>query len=355
MNGNVEYCVRTCKWGNSRETWYRYDEYESSVFDEYEELYKKQYVVEKILAKRVRVEYLVLYKDQSYKARYGGIADCDTSDENMDVDKDDYTEADRIEDFLDEGALWEPVEFLNNKELIEEFEKKEKARVSSLKGKGKKVGDSNNMQKEKKSNLKRPKNPSAHNSEDPNGNEPKKSAAGKNTKGKTKGEEAVTVNVGDNKVTVNVGDSKITVNVGDQAKETKEKEKGENDKAMKDPAPGEKTKGKEKKTAMTDSKTGTKRKPEDNAAGGVAKIPKKGGVVTEAKTITETMTKPKIPKKGGAVTGAKTITETVTKTVTTRKVEDGTAAGPSGDKKPRACGLCREPGHVRTKCPKGGE
>ena len=123
MDGNVEYNIPT--W-HGEENWVTYGEVESCILDEYEQLYKEQYVEEKVLAKRVRVEYLVLYKDQSYKARYGGygyggIGDGDTSDEDMDVDKDDYTEADRIQDFLDEGAVWEPVEFLNNKELIEEF------------------------------------------------------------------------------------------------------------------------------------------------------------------------------------------------------------------------------------------
>ena len=72
-NGNVEYCVHESSWGNSYENWFSYDEYkkdygETSALDEYEQLYKKQYVVEKVVAKRIRVEYLVLYKNQSFKA-----------------------------------------------------------------------------------------------------------------------------------------------------------------------------------------------------------------------------------------------------------------------------------------------
>ena len=54
MDGSVEYNVPTY---HGEDNWVTYGSYPSEVLDEYENLYKQQYVMEKVLAKRVRALY----------------------------------------------------------------------------------------------------------------------------------------------------------------------------------------------------------------------------------------------------------------------------------------------------------
>ena len=259
--------------------------------------------------------------------------------ENFDVIEDlentsdeDYTEVDRILDFQEQGAVWEPVEFLHCEKLIEEYEMKAKAKVTDVKStKGAKAAAEARI-KEKKGSFKKPKSPEVEVAEDLNGNKPKKSVKGK----KAKGEKSVIVNVGDQ-----------------EAK----------DEVMKDSAPKEESQRKEKAKPksngiMEDSGAlgGVAMNPEDKkdsgAGGGVAKNPKDSGtggrVAINPKNMKDSGAKGGVAKN--PKTETQTVTETVTKKIVTKKKVE-VSAGPSGDKKPRTCGICREPGHNRTKCP----
>ena len=216
------------------------------------------------------------------------------------------------------------------KEVTEKIKVKVKAKVTDVKSsKGAKAAEEARI-KEKKGSFKKPKSPEVEVAEDLNGNRPKKSVKGKKAKGEK------------------------SVNVGDQ--EAK-------DEVMKDSAPKEESQRKEKAKPKSNgikedsgALGGVAMNPEDKkdsgAGGGVAKNPKDSGtggrVAINPKNMKDSGAKGGVAKD--PKTETQTVTETVTKKIVTKKKVE-VSAGPSGDKKPRTCGICREPGHNRTKCP----